>query len=821
MMGDATEPSEAPTGKHHPMPVLSSSAMLARRLGRAAVLMALVLCLPGTAPSATGHGAGGTERIVRVGVLAYRGAAQARSRWAATVDHLTHAVPGHRFELKPFGLDGLERAVAAGEVDFVLTNPGHYVVLEARHGVTRIVTLRNRVGEHVLTRFGAVIFTRADHPEIRTLDDLDGRSFMAVSPRAFGGFQMAWLELKRQGIDPFEDLGELRFVGFPQDAIVRAVVEGRVDAGTVRTDTLERMAREGGLSLDRVRVLNRRREPGFPFLLSTALYPEWPFSRLRETPEALAQQVAVALLTLDPDSSEARAAGTAGWTIPLDYTPVHALYRELDIGPYAQPFTLIEVVHEYAPWLLAWTLGFLILSAATLWTLRMNRRLAQEVAERERAQRALARHRDLLEQRVAERTADLRRVNERLAEDIRARERAEQALRRSDAVLKRLHAIVGDPDLDSVTRMRQMLEAMCEYGRLDAGVLAKVDGNTYEVCTWVGTLAVEAGQRWPLEALPAAAVLRDGDVVAGPLEDAGPLGRWRFHVGVPVRVGDQVRCVLEFFGDAPALASPMDRDVLLLVAQWIGAELARSDADEQLRRHQEELAHVGRLSAVGEMATSLAHELNQPLTAVVNYVGGSVRRLRAERAADPRLLGAMERAMAEATRAGRIIRHLREFVRKAPFDESRVDVAAAVTAAAELVAHEAKRKGVALRTEADEALPPVRASQIQIEQVLVNLLRNAIDAVAQGDAGGEVRVRARFGDGRVHIEVSDSGPGLPPRVLERLFEPFFTTKPQGMGMGLNITRTIVEGLGGRIEAANRPQGGAVFTVILPVREDDE
>ncbi len=783
--------------------------------------VALTLLLAWITPAHAGPAQRDADPPVRIGVLAYRGVQQARARWAATVEHLAHAVQGHRFELRPYGLDDLEAAVSRGEVDFVLTNPGHYVVLEAGYGVTRIATLRNRVGEHALTRFGAVVFTRADHEAIRSLSDLSGRSFAAVSPRAFGGFQMAWLELERHGLDPFQDLGDLRFMGFPQDAIVRAVLDGAVDAGTVRTDTLERMAAEGAIDLDRVRVLNRRSVPGFPFLLSTELYPEWPFSRLRETPQALAQEVAVALLTLDPDSPQARAAGTAGWTIPLDYTPVHTLYRELDIGPYAHPFTLTDVIEEYAPWLLAWMLGFLALAGATAWTLRLNRRLALEVAQRERAQRELARHRDLLEQRVAERTADLQRVNERLAEDIAARERAERALRRSDAVLKELHAIVGDPALDSVTRMRKMLEAMCTYGTLDAGVLARVEDGQYEVCTWVGPLHVESGQVWPLEGLPADAVLRQGDVVSGPVRDTGPLGGWCFHVGVPVAVEDRVRCVLEFFGDAPALDSPMDRDVLRLVAQWIGAEIARSEADEQLRRHQEELAHVGRLSAVGEMATSLAHELNQPLTAVVNYVGGSLRRLRGAASVDPTIVDAMERAMSEATRAGRIIRHLRDFVRKASSEETCVDVGQAVAAAAELVANEARRRGVQVALDIAETVPPVQANRIQVEQVLVNLLRNAIEATAQAGAAGTVHASVRAEGGRVRIVVSDSGPGLPPAVANRLFEPFFTTKPQGMGMGLNITRTIVEALGGRIEASNGPGGGAVFTVILPARTGDE
>ncbi|MCK7576714.1 MAG: PhnD/SsuA/transferrin family substrate-binding protein [Chromatiales bacterium] len=146
---------------------------------------------------------------------------------------------------------------------------------------------------------------------------------MGVSREAFGGFQMAWREFHQAGIDPDRHFGRLAFAGFPQDNIVYAVRDRQIDAGTVRTDTLERMAAEGRIVLADYKVINQQQRAGFPFLLSTRLYPEWAFARLTHTDEELAQQVVVALLRLTPDSHAARASQSAGWTVPLDYTPVH------------------------------------------------------------------------------------------------------------------------------------------------------------------------------------------------------------------------------------------------------------------------------------------------------------------------------------------------------------------------------------------------------------------------------------------------------------------------------------------------------------------
>jgi diguanylate cyclase (GGDEF)-like protein len=316
---------------------------------------------------------------VRIAVLAHRGEEAALENWQATADYLTHAIPARRFVIVPLMNSTLGLAVAAQDVDFVLTNPGSYVTLESQHGVTRMLTLRALRQGRVLTEFGAVIFTRTDRDDIRTLADLKGKAFMGVGKETFGGFMMAQRELQAAGVNPFRHFARLEFSGLPQDAIVYAVRDARVDAGTVRTDLLEGMAAEGKIDLDEFKAIGARSRPDFPFLASTRLYPEWAFARLKHVPDELAQQVAIALLSQPADSPATLASQSAGWTVPLDYTPVHELFRELRAGPYQSPgeVHLVDVVRQYWLWIAALTMVPAVLGFTLFYILRLNRSLKE------------------------------------------------------------------------------------------------------------------------------------------------------------------------------------------------------------------------------------------------------------------------------------------------------------------------------------------------------------------------------------------------------------------------------------------------------------
>jgi two-component system sensor histidine kinase TtrS len=273
--------------------------------------------VPSPGPLAQDGGTLPPPRQIEIGVLSHRGDAFTERHWGPTADYLTQVLPRHCFNIEPLAFDAVEPAVAAGRIDFLLVNPGIYVDLEVRHRISRIATIRNGVGEQARNRFGGVIFARRDRSDIEDLDDLRGKRLIAVDPNSLGGYLMALDVLQRQGIRVPQDLAALRFAGI-HDAVVMAVLNGRADAGIVRTDILERMADNGHIRLSDVRVLGQRHDPRFPLLHSTPLYPEWPFSTLQSTDNDLAQQVAIALMQMprdDPAALDATRAGRSRSTI--------------------------------------------------------------------------------------------------------------------------------------------------------------------------------------------------------------------------------------------------------------------------------------------------------------------------------------------------------------------------------------------------------------------------------------------------------------------------------------------------------------------------
>ncbi len=254
---------------------------------------------------------------------------------------------------------------------------------------------------------------------------------------------------------------------------------------------------------------------------------------------------------------------------------------------------------------------------------------------------------------------------------------------------------------------------------------------------------------------------------------------------------------------------------------FLGNNTPNQDQQQSLREHEALLAHMFRLNTMGELATGLAHEINQPLSAILSYSQAALRLLHDEEPDYPRAAHAILEVADQARRAGDIIRQLRAFVSRQRTGFAPVALNQLIMNALTLLAGPLQQQGiqVSIRT---EPCPPVLADAIQVEQVLVNLVRNAIEALQQVPAEQRrLRLASGVGAGHVWVEVADQGPGFNAETLGRLFTRFYSTKAEGMGLGLCISQTIIEAAGGELWAGHAPEGGALFRFHLPLAPQEE
>jgi PAS domain S-box-containing protein len=688
---------------------------------------------------------------VTIGVLSHRGDEATLKHWSPTADYLSRVVPEYEFQVVPLDFSEIEQAVKDAAVDFLLVNPGIYVAMEVRHRISRVATLNNLMGDRPVNVFGGVLFTRRGRSDINRLEDLVGKSMMAVDATSLGGFQMGWRQLHGAGIDPHKDLAELRFGG-THDAVVEAVMRGDVDAGTIRTDILADMAASQHLFLQNVKVLNQQHNNEFPFPHSTRLYPEWPFSKLRHTSNELAQRVVVALLQMSELEPAAQWGDYAGWTVPLEYQPVHELLKELGLPPYDEigQFTLEQAVNKYWYWSLGALITLLTLSLLTTWVYWLNR-----------------------------------------------------LLRRSKSRLEQRHKLILDSVADGI------------YGVDLQGKSTFVNKAMEEMTGWrsyelIGAQQHELlhhthsdGSPFPFRDCPIYHTFSDNH--ARFIDDDL---FWRkdgtsFSVeysSTPIRGEDnQSICSVVVFRDISE----------------------RKRAQESARNYQQELAHVARLSTMGEMASGMAHELNQPLTAIAINADACIRLLESGQGEQGKLLDVLERIGTQARRAGSIIQQLRQFVRKEEPQRKSVDMNELIGEVLLLMQLDIMRAGVQVVTELVEDIPQVFAQHIQIDQVILNLIKNALESMADVPAGKRTLVITTEASGKhaVLTSVKDTGAGLSREQQERLFTPFQTTKPQGMGLGLSISQGIIDSHSGRLYLDSEPGFGAVFRFVLPTQQE--
>ncbi len=244
----------------------------------------------------------------------------------------------------------------------------------------------------------------------------------------------------------------------------------------------------------------------------------------------------------------------------------------------------------------------------------------------------------------------------------------------------------------------------------------------------------------------------------------------------------------------------------------------RKLAEEVARKHQVELARITRLTTMGEMASGIAHELNQPLSAIANFADGCVRRIRGGKASYKGLIAVLEQICQQADRAGQIIRHMRNFARKRDAKRSCVDINTVVREVLGFLEPEARQNRIALKLMLANELPSVSGDSIELEQVMVNLVRNAIEAITDRQQGiREIMISTIAASPKeVEVIVEDSGPGVSPEMIDQIFDQFATSKASGMGMGLSISRSIIEAHGGHLKLAQEGFPGGRFVFSLPI-----
>lgn len=322
------------------------------------------------------------KKNIKIGILAKRGKKTTLQRWNHLTKYLNNELEYYHFEIVPLDFSEMIRSVENKNIDFVITNTMYYVVLENKYGISRIATLVNtdKYNSYDLKQFGGVIFTKQNNRYINTINDIKYKKVGAVDKLSFGGWIMAYETLVKNGIDK-NDI-KLQFLG-THDAVVKAVISGEVEVGIVRTDTLERMANENKINLAEIKVISAKEYDGFPYVVSTKLYPEWPIARLRHTSDMLSNKLLAKLVSYEADEEDIKDNNIKGWTVPLDYSSVHETLKELRLEPYEVVDVHFEdFVKEYATLLYFISIVALLLIARLFYDYKYNKELDTAVKEK-------------------------------------------------------------------------------------------------------------------------------------------------------------------------------------------------------------------------------------------------------------------------------------------------------------------------------------------------------------------------------------------------------------------------------------------------------
>ncbi len=401
------------------------------------------------------------------------------------------------------------------------------------------------------------------------------------------------------------------------------------------------------------------------------------------------------------------------------------------------------------------------------------------------------------------------------------------ALQDSVEALREFYQAISTPRRHASEQIQAMLALGCQRFGLAIGILARIEGERYEVIQVIaphGEIAegdvLALGDTYCHDTVHAQSPLSFEHAAADHRRQHPCYLKFRLeaYLGAPVQVGGQPYGTLCFcdFPPRPAPFSTVDRELIQLMARWVGAVIEQDRMALAAQRQQTLLAHASRLNTLGEMASGLAHEINQPITAITLYTETCLARLRSGPVDPGELRETLKKIAAQSARTHTIIQHVRQFARQSKPQYLTVRLQDLLDDIDDFLHLEVRRHHVHLQQSIAPDLPPVLADPLQVQQVILNLVHNAVDAMGASDGPRTITVHARLDRGVVEIGVRDTGPGVAPDLLNQLLHPFFTTKPDGLGLGLSISQSIVEAHGGRLWVTPNQGPGVTFRFTLPI-----
>jgi PAS domain S-box-containing protein len=714
---------------------------------------------------------------LHVGVLVRDQIAGDRERWRALGSYLETQLGDVRVDVEVYAPDDLDRVIRDRSVDVVVTNASHYVELSHRVGLTTpLASLVDLAGSRPLRGVGGTILVRTGRRDLDSITDLARRRIATASTHSLGGFQAQAYAMLGAGIEP-PAASLVIETGQPEERAVAALLDGRADAAFVRAGVYEQMLARGAVPAGSLRVLHAAPLEGYPYALSTPLYPNRAIVALAHVDEFLARRVASALLQLPSTSATARALGIYGFTLPYDYESARDLRQALRLPPYEKqpPVRLADVWRSHRWFLVG-------LAASMIVVLLLLARLVAYSLRLRQAQAASDRHAVALD-------------DER---------------RRLGALLAALPDLVWLKDAHGVYRFcNPQFERV--VGIDAAQIIGLRDSDVFPEAMASGFLADDR------QVLAADALTSKEEWIERRTDGAR---RLYLTTKTPVRsAGGQLIGVLG-----------VARDITELRRAERELDAHRRHLEELVRERTEELEEARARAEAANLAKSaflanMSHEIRTPMNAVLGFAHLLRRELR-----EPAQLERLDSISASANHLLGIIEDVLDLSKieanRLTLEEATFDVAGVVEHACGMVRERVRAKGLELVEEVDPRLAqrPVRGDPLRVNQVLLNLLSNAVKFTERGRITLRAKLESEAADGLVlRFEVTDTGIGVAPEHRERIFQPFeqgeasTTRRYGGTGLGLVISRRLARLMGGDAGCESEVGRGSTFWFTARVR----